>query len=70
MLCFLLYIPDVRQIYSSVTASLSAAPDRKFIAVETSFFSRWFNEQNETEKQIVRKLVGNGRKFEDNKIAI
>lgn len=51
---------DVRMIYDSVIKSLFDASNRKFIAVETSFFSRWFNEQNHTIQSRVHWLVRKG----------
>lgn len=52
---------DVRRIYDSVVASLSEKRDRKFIAVETSFFSRWYNNQSRRIKILVDKLVKQGK---------
>jgi lysosomal alpha-mannosidase len=45
----------------SVIKELQADPQRKFIYVEIAFFSRWWEEQNEGTKQIVRDLVSEGR---------
>lgn len=57
----LIYL-DVRRIYDSVVASLSEKRDRKFIAVETSFFSRWYNsQQSKRVKNLVDQLVKQGK---------
>ena len=52
---------DVKTIYDSVTATLFEKPNRKFIVVETSFFSRWFKELNESNKKRVVWLVKSGK---------
>ena len=51
----------MQYILDSVIAALLANPARKFIYVEMSFMSRWWNEQNESMKKDVRKLVANGQ---------
>ncbi|CAG2110952.1 unnamed protein product, partial [Medioppia subpectinata] len=51
----------VRMIYDSVIQTLFEVSNRKFIAVETSFFSRWFNEQNQTIQNRVHLLVNRGQ---------
>lgn len=54
-------ILDVQTIYNSVTNSLRLNPKRKFIAVETSFFSRWYNLLTPSQQHFVRSLVQNGK---------
>eukprot|EP00455_Lapot_gusevi_P052426 TRINITY_DN7980_c0_g1_i4.p1 TRINITY_DN7980_c0_g1~~TRINITY_DN7980_c0_g1_i4.p1 ORF type:complete len:967 (+),score=440.03 TRINITY_DN7980_c0_g1_i4:73-2973(+) len=49
----------VQYILDSVIVALQQDPTRKFIYVEIAFFSRWWNEQNDNTKDIVRKLVAN-----------
>ena len=51
---------DVKIIYDSVISTLSERPDRKFIVVEVSFFSRWFNEQDDAVRRRVHWLVESG----------
>jgi len=52
---------NVRKIYDSVLESLKKNSQRKFIAVETSFFSRWYDEIQPHTKEIVQNLVSSGR---------
>jgi lysosomal alpha-mannosidase len=51
----------VQYILDSVIDNLQKNPDRKFIYVEIAFFTRWWNEQTEATKAIVRKLVQDGQ---------
>jgi hypothetical protein len=51
----------VQYILDSVVKELQANRDRKFIYVEIAFFERWWAEQNEYTKQIVRDLVARGQ---------
>ncbi|KAH8283706.1 hypothetical protein KR018_012605, partial [Drosophila ironensis] len=51
----------VQYIIDTVVSELIKNPDRRFIQVETSFFSKWWAEQSETGKEIVKKLVNEGR---------
>lgn len=51
----------VQYILDSVTNSLEENPDRKFIYVESGFFSRWWAEQTEEKKASVRALNKQGR---------
>ena len=53
---------DVRGIYDSVINTLFDKPDRKFMVVETSFFSKWFNEQPDVVKNRVHWLVRTGKR--------
>ncbi|XP_068158601.1 lysosomal alpha-mannosidase-like isoform X2 [Drosophila tropicalis] len=52
---------SVKYIFESVVSELIKDPSRRFIQVETAFFAKWFVDQPETTKQIVRKLVDEGR---------
>ncbi|KAI5733288.1 hypothetical protein M8J76_010128 [Diaphorina citri] len=52
---------SVRKIIGSTVAALNSNPDRRFIQVETGFFSMWWKEQNNATKEMVRKLVNTGR---------
>lgn len=51
---------DVKIIYDSVVSTLSERPDRKFIVVEVSFFSRWYNDQDDVMRKRVHWLVESG----------
>ena len=51
----------VQYILDSVMKELAFDPTKKFIQVETAFFWRWWNEQNEVMKDLVRDLVANGQ---------
>lgn len=53
---------DVRGILNSIAQNLPQGKNRKFIFVETSFFSRWWNEQTEDMKNHVRRLVLKGKR--------
>jgi len=51
----------VQYILDSVTGCLLENPDRKFIYVESGFFSRWWEEQTEAKKAAVRNLNKQGQ---------
>ncbi|EDW77499.1 uncharacterized protein Dwil_GK24530 [Drosophila willistoni] len=51
----------VQYILDTVVSELIKDSSRRFIQVETSFFAKWWVEQPETTKQIVTKLVNEGR---------
>ncbi|KAH8410107.1 hypothetical protein KR009_006064, partial [Drosophila setifemur] len=51
----------VQYIFDTVVAELSKDPQRRFIQVETGFFAKWWQDQSEVKKQIVKKLVNEGR---------
>ncbi|KAA6428404.1 MAG: Lysosomal alpha-mannosidase [Trebouxia sp. A1-2] len=51
----------VQYILDTVIQALDANPDRKFVYGEMSFFTRWWREQSEATKDLVRKLVDNGQ---------
>ncbi|KRF98686.1 uncharacterized protein Dwil_GK24522, isoform B [Drosophila willistoni] len=51
----------VQYILDTVISELVKDPKRRFIQVETAFFNKWWVEQPETSKQIVTKLVNEGR---------
>ena len=48
-------------MYYTVVQQLSLRADRKFIIVEMVFFSRWFNEASDAERDAVRAFVANGK---------
>ena len=51
---------DVRMIIDSVIEELYTRPDRKFIFVEISFFSKWWNQQDDFTKAKVKRLITAG----------
>ncbi|XP_002066512.2 lysosomal alpha-mannosidase [Drosophila willistoni] len=51
----------VQYIIDSVVQALLKNPERRFIQVESVFFSKWWNEQSEVIKQIVQQLTDEGR---------
>ncbi len=50
----------VQYILDSVIKALEENPDRRFIYVEIAFFSRWWREQNDATKALVRQFVNQG----------
>eukprot|EP00252_Welwitschia_mirabilis_P007627 TRINITY_DN1919_c0_g1_i1.p1 TRINITY_DN1919_c0_g1~~TRINITY_DN1919_c0_g1_i1.p1 ORF type:complete len:1055 (-),score=246.23 TRINITY_DN1919_c0_g1_i1:132-3296(-) len=54
-------VAAVQYILDSVINSLQEDANRKFIYVEVAFFARWWTEQSEDKKDIVRNLVKNGQ---------
>ena len=44
----------VQYILDSVVQELQKDPNRTFIYVEMAFFTRWWNEQSNATKQVVR----------------
>lgn len=55
------YYGYVETIINSVVKSLLENPRRRFIFVETSFFMRWWRDQNEFMRSKFKKLVNNGQ---------
>lgn len=55
------YFGYVETIINSVVKSLLENPRRRFIFVETSFFMRWWRDQNEFMRSRFKKLVTNGQ---------
>lgn len=55
------YYQRVQFILDTVVVELLENPDRKFMFVEQSFFQRWWHEQSDHTKTIVKKLVHDGR---------
>ncbi|CAN1839064.1 Probable alpha-mannosidase At5g13980 [Linum perenne] len=51
----------VQNILDSLIPALLADENRKFIYVEIAFFERWWNDQSEAMKHIVKKLVASGQ---------
>ncbi|CAL8087779.1 unnamed protein product [Orchesella dallaii] len=51
----------VQYTLDSVVEQLQQNPDRRFIYVESAFFWRWWRNQGEKTREIVRKLINNGQ---------
>ena len=51
----------VQYILDNVIEELAKNPERRFVYVEIAFFWRWWNEQNDDTKGLVRLLVNEGR---------
>lgn len=51
----------MQYILDSVVQELSHDPKKKFIYVETAFFWKWWMEQEDHMRHIVKKLVANGQ---------
>lgn len=50
---------SVQYILDTVVDELNKNPNRTFIYVEIAFFKRWWDEQNDQTKTVVKKLVKN-----------
>eukprot|EP01117_Protostelium_nocturnum_P009401 TRINITY_DN3354_c0_g1_i1.p1 TRINITY_DN3354_c0_g1~~TRINITY_DN3354_c0_g1_i1.p1 ORF type:complete len:900 (-),score=293.96 TRINITY_DN3354_c0_g1_i1:72-2771(-) len=51
------YSDNVKKIFESVLVALEAKKDRKFMQVEIAYFSRWWNEIDESKRKRWKKLV-------------
>ncbi|XP_076264017.1 lysosomal alpha-mannosidase-like [Rhynchophorus ferrugineus] len=56
-----MYPAAVQFIYDNVLRSVQKNPNRKFIYVETAFFWKWWLEQGDFEKNLLKELVNNGQ---------
>lgn len=56
-----LQVAAVQYILDSFIDALQNDPNRKFIYVEVAFFKRWWREQRNEKREIVRKLVESGQ---------
>ncbi|CAF1687273.1 unnamed protein product, partial [Adineta ricciae] len=52
---------SVQYILDSIIEALVRNPERRFIYVEIAFFWRWWNEQSNDTRKIVKELVNDGR---------
>ncbi len=52
---------SVQYILDSAIDALVNNPERRFIYVEIAFFWRWWNEQSNDTRNIVRELVNDGK---------
>ena len=48
-------------LIDTVVDELAKDPNKRFVYVEIAYFWRWWNEQNDEIKQLVRTLVDEGR---------
>jgi hypothetical protein len=55
------YIQQVQWIFDTFVRCLADNPDRRFTYVEVAYFKRWWLEQDEPTKTLVRSLVANGQ---------
>ncbi|CAE8599582.1 unnamed protein product [Polarella glacialis] len=55
------YESSVKYILDTVVDALLASPSRRFIYVELAFFSRWWQEQDQSRRQSVVELVRAGQ---------
>ena len=51
---------EVQYIIDSVVSELQKDENRRFIYVEMSFFTRWWNEQNDETREITKDFVNQG----------
>jgi len=51
------YEQEVRQIYNTVVEELDKRADRKFIIVEMAFFTMWWAEATQAQRDLVFKYV-------------
>ncbi|KAL1440214.1 hypothetical protein MTO96_009522 [Rhipicephalus appendiculatus] len=56
-----IYNSMVKQIYNSTIRGLAQNFQRRFVAAESAYFSRWWNEQSNDVKQMVRDMVNSGQ---------
>ncbi|KAJ8675630.1 hypothetical protein QAD02_011416 [Eretmocerus hayati] len=54
-------VAGVQYIIDSVVNALAEDPERKFIYVETAFLWKWWQQQNEKKRQLMRDLINEGR---------
>jgi lysosomal alpha-mannosidase len=54
-------LASVQYILDTVIPELQSDPNKRFVYVEIAFFWRWWNEQNDQTKLVVRELVKEGR---------
>ena len=51
----------VQYILDTVIPELDKDPSKRFVYVEIAYFWRWWNEQTDSLKKVVRNLVNQGR---------
>ncbi|RHY39717.1 hypothetical protein DYB30_005618, partial [Aphanomyces astaci] len=55
------FTQEVDYILDTVVTELQKDPNRRFMYVEQAFFQRWWREQTNETKQLVKQLVKNGQ---------
>jgi hypothetical protein len=55
------FFTEVYYVVDTVVDQLIKDPKRHFIYVETGFFARWWDEQNDARRNVTRALVKNGQ---------
>ncbi|KAJ4462635.1 putative Lysosomal alpha-mannosidase [Paratrimastix pyriformis] len=55
------FVDNVKHVLDTVVDELPRDPKRRFIYVETSFFSRWWQQATDAQKAATKKLVANGQ---------
>ncbi len=55
------FFTEVYYVVDTVVDQLIKNPKRHFIYVETGFFARWWDEQNDARRNVTRALVKNGQ---------
>lgn len=56
---------SVQYIIDSVIEALVDNPDRRYIYVEMAYFTRWWNEQTEEKRNVVKQLVNESLYLKD-----
>ena len=51
----------VQYVLDSVIDELTKDPTKRFIYVEIAFFARWWREQHDIRRHLVKGLVNNGK---------
>ncbi len=54
-------MPSVLAIFNNVIAALLENAQRRFVMVEMSFIWRWWKRLDEDYKNIIRKLINDGK---------
>ena len=55
------FFTEVYYVVDTVVDQLLKDPKRHFIYVETGFFARWWDEQNDARRNVTKALVANGQ---------
>lgn len=56
-----IYRTIVKNIYNTTIRALDKNHQRRFVAAESAYFSRWWNEQSDETQRMVRDMVTSGR---------
>ena len=55
------YHTETKKILDSVVSTVSQKPNRRFIWAETSYFSRWWQDSSNSQRQTAKRLIDNGQ---------